>query len=143
MSYKKEFLKELKEKRTNYQEMIEYCCDDMILNNYILEELAKQGYYFEFYCGSDVYFIDNNGETITQEQADEMDLNEYLEQYKDIYQYYIISSNSAERLSEFTNEIVMYNDDLDLYFLCVTHWGTAWNGVPANWKELDEVREDD
>lgn len=143
MSFNKEFLKELREKRTSYKDMIDFCCDDMILNNYLVEELNKNGYYFDFYCGSDVYYLDNNGNTITQEQADEMDFDEYSEQYKDIYQYYIISSNSAERLSEFTNEIVMYNDDLDLYFLCVTHWGTAWNGVPANWKELDEVSEDD
>ena len=133
-----ELLKELREKRTNYRELIKFCCDDMILNNYLIEELAKSGIYVDFYCGTDSYYIDNNGNEITQAQAHKMDYNEYSEQYKDIYQYYIIDSNSADRLAEYTNEIVMYNDNLDLYFLCVTHCGTNWDYVPANWKELDE-----
>lgn len=143
MGFNKEFLKELREKRTSYEDMIDFCCDDVILNNYLIGELSKNGYYFDFYCGSDLYYIDNNGNTITQQQADKMDLDEYSEEYIEIYQYYIISSNSAKRLSEFTNEIVLYNDDLDLYFLCVTHFGTAWSGVPSNWKELDEVTDND
>lgn len=143
MGFNKEFLKELREKRTTYKDMIDFCCDDMILNNYLIEELGKNGYDFDFYCGSDLYYIDNNGNTITPQQTDKMDLDEYSEECKTIYQYYIISSNSAERLSEFTNEIVMYNNDLDLYFLCVTHFGTAWGAVPSNWKELDEVTDND
>lgn len=139
----KEFLEQIRKERPTYMDMIKFCCDDMILNNYLIEELAKNGIYFDFYCGTDSYYIDNNGNEITQAQADKMNYDEYSEQYKDIYQYYIIDSNSADRLAEFTNEIVMYNDDLDLYFLCVTHFGTMWNGITSNWKELDEVTEDD
>lgn len=138
-----ELLKQLREERPTYKDMIKFCCDDMILNNYLIEELAKNGIYVEFYSGTDSYYIDNNGNEISQAQADKMDYEEYSEQYKDIYQYYIIDRNSADRLSEFTNEIVMYNDDLDLYFLCVTHWGTGWDYVPANWKDPDEVAQDD
>ena len=72
-----------------------------------------------------------------------MDYNDYEERYFDIYQYFIIDSTGAERLKEYTNEIVLYNEDLDLYLLCVCHFGTAWNGVPANWKELNEVIDND
>ena len=34
---------------------------------------------------------------------------------------------------------VVYNDELDLYLLCVTHFGTMWSGVPSNWKSLEEL----
>ena len=110
-----EFLKELKEKRKTYAEMIDFCCDNLILNNYIIEELSKKGYFFDFYCGTDY--------------------DEKNDIYFDIYQYFIISERDAERLSEYTNEIVFYNEELDLYILGVTHCGTAWAGVSANWKE--------
>lgn len=123
MSYNKEFLKELKENRKTYSDMIDFCCDDLILNNYIMEELSKNGYYFDLYCGTD---YDEENDT-----------------YFDIYQYFIISERDAERLSEYTNEIVFYNEQLDLYLLAVTHVGMRWDYVPANWKELDAVDEDD
>jgi hypothetical protein len=34
-------------------------------------------------------------------------------------------------------------DDLDLYLLCVKHWGTAWCGVSANWKEIEDKEEEE
>ena len=46
----------------------------------------------------------------------------------DIYQYYIVSGNGAEILKE-CNEIVFYNEELDMYVWGVTHWGTAWSYV--------------
>ena len=141
MSYKKEFLKELREERTNYKDMIDFCCDSLILNNDIISELAQQDYYFDLYCGSESYFVDNNGDEITQEQAEEMNFDEYEEIYFDFYQYFIISSQDAERIAEYTNETVYYNDKLDLYLLAVSHYGTSWSCVPSNWKELDEVED--
>ena len=143
MSYKKEFLKELREDRTNYKDMIDFCCDSLIMNNYIIQELAKNEIYFDNYCGSECYYIDNNGNEITSKQAEKMDFDEYSEEYYDIFQYFIIDGQAADRLAEYTNEIVLYNSDLDMYILAVTHWGTSWDYVPANWKELDEVGEDD
>ena len=65
--------------------------------------------------------------------------DEESDEYVDIYQQYIITSQDAERLAEYTNEIVVYNDELDLYLLCVTHFGTMWSGVPSNWKSLEEL----
>ena len=49
--------------------------------------------------------------------------------YEEIFQYFIISDNGAEILKDYTNEIVFYNDVLDMYVWGVTHFGTAWNGV--------------
>ena len=110
-----DFLKELKEKRTTYRDMIDFCCDGMILNNDIIGELSKHDFYFDTFCG--------------------VDSDEELDEWAEIYQYYIINYSDAERLAKYTNELVMYNESLDLYILCVTHWGTSWDYVPSNWKD--------
>lgn len=145
MSYKKEFLKELREDRTNYKDMIEFCCDNMILNNDIICELSKSDFYFDIFCGSDREFTNEEGDYISEQEFYKLqeEGKEGEERFCDFYQYFIISYADAERLAEYTNEVVFYNDTLDLYLLAVTHWGTSWDYVPANWKELDEVGEDD
>ena len=57
----------------------------------------------------------------------------------EIFQYYIISSQGAEILEDYTDEIVYYNSDLDMYVWGVTHWGTSWDYVLTDIKiELDE-----
>lgn len=43
----------------------------------------------------------------------------------EIFQYYIVSNQGAEILKEI-NEIVFYNETLDMYVWGVTHWGTSW-----------------
>lgn len=123
MYLNKDFLKQLKEERKTYKSMIEFCCDDMILNNYIMPELTKNGFYFETYCGEDY--------------------NEEEDYFEDIYQYFIIDGQDAERLSTYTNEIVYYNEELDLYILGVTHCGTGWDYVPSNWKDINEEDEEE
>lgn len=113
-----DFFNELKEKRTSYKEMIEFCCDDMILNNDIISNLSAKDFYFDVYCGSDY--------------------DEEEDYYFDVYQYFIINSGDAERLAEYTNELVYCCEELDLYILGVCHWGTSWDGVSANWKDKIE-----
>ena len=49
--------------------------------------------------------------------------------YDEVFQYYIISDNGAEILKEWTNELVWYNSELDMYVWGVTHWGTSWDYV--------------
>ena len=49
--------------------------------------------------------------------------------YYDIYQYYIISEYGAEILKDYTNEIVYYLPELNMYIWGVTHLGTPWSGV--------------
>lgn len=50
---------------------------------------------------------------------------------EEIYQFYIIDDSTAEYLKNHTSEIIYYNDQLDIYVLCVTHWGTSWDYVGA------------
>lgn len=57
------------------------------------------------------------------------DYNEEDDYYEDIYQYYIISGHGAEVLEDYTDEIVYYNEKLDMYIWGITHWGTSWDYV--------------
>jgi len=58
---------------------------------------------------------------------------EYYE--PDIYQTYIVSDAGAEILKE-CDEILYYNDALDMYVWGVTHYGTSWayvlTDIPCN-----------
>ena len=48
---------------------------------------------------------------------------------REVFQYFIISDYGARVLMDCTDEIVWYNDELDLYVWGVTHFGTGWSHV--------------
>lgn len=50
----------------------------------------------------------------------------------DIYQDYIISEYGFEFLSEYTDEIVFYNERLHVYIWGISHFGTSWDYVLTN-----------
>ena len=139
----KEFLEQLRKDRPTYKDMIQFCCDDMILNNNIIDELSKSNFYFDIFCGNDREFTNANGDYISEEEFYNLqeEGKEGDEIYCDFYQYFIINYADAGRLAEYTNEVVFYNDQLDLYLLAVTHCGTGWGYVPANWKKLEEFED--
>lgn len=60
----------------------------------------------------------------------------------EIYQYYIISDDLANRLIKYTNEIVYYHNRLDIYILGVCHYGTSWSYILTDF-ELVKVDDDD
>lgn len=128
---------------------------DAVLNNDIMNKTADIGYW-EMESG----FVDNSEEIeelqkqidelsdlITPESTEEADaetsekideLQRQLdelesEQYDtpDIYQWYIIDDNGAEICKEF-NEVVYYNEELDMYLWGVDHYGTSWDYVLTN-----------
>ena len=51
----------------------------------------------------------------------------------EIYQTYIIDANFASRLITHTKELVFYHTKLDVYILGVTHIGTRWSRVDAEY----------
>lgn len=59
----------------------------------------------------------------------------------DIYQTYIISESGYQFLNRYTDEIVYYNEELDLYLWGITHFGTSWDYVLTDIKvkERDEA----
>lgn len=113
-----------------------------VLNNNIIEKTYDIGYWEQ-----ESGFVDNSkeiealqemiAELEEQEDSEEevAELEERIEEledeqdsYPDIYQYYIVDDNGARLLKE-VNEIVFYNEELDMYVWGVTHWGTSWSYV--------------
>ena len=82
-----------------------------ILNNNILEYAGYENW--DLVLGSDYSY------------SDEDDVEEFV----DVYQYYIISESGFNFLKDFTDEIVYYHDDLDMYLWGITHYGTSWDYV--------------
>ena len=78
--------------------------------------------------------LDNDNDENTEEiEALQDEINELEEEQDnsygaDIYQYYIVDYSGAEILKE-CNEIVFYNEELDMYVWGVTHFGTSWDYV--------------
>lgn len=132
---------------------------DAVLNNNIMQATYDIGYWDQ-----ESGFADNSEEIeelqerieelqelITDDSSEEQDeeatrqieeLQEQIEELEteqdeqpEIFQYYIVSDAGARTLEEI-NEIVFYNDALDMYVWGVTHWGTSWDyvltSVPCN-----------
>lgn len=54
-----------------------------------------------------------------------------------IMQDFIISRYGFDILRDYTDEIVFYNEELDVYIWGVTHWGTGWAYELTNIKLID------
>lgn len=90
-----------------------------VLNNSIMEEVP---YGWELINGDD---LDEDSE------------------YYEIYQWYIIDYQGYRHLSRLTDEIVYYNEQLDLYLWGITHFGTSWDYVLTNVRLVGEDKLDD
>ena len=125
---------------------------DAVLNNDIMNKTYDIGYWEQ-----ESGFVDNNDEieelqekieelqdAITDDMTPDQEntINEKIEELQEkieeleneqdeipeIYQWYIISDEGARICEEF-NEIVYYNETLDMYLWGVTHCGTSWDYV--------------
>ncbi len=65
----------------------------------------------------------------TMELVHGKDYDEENDSYCDVYQYFIIDNQGYELLKEYTDEIVYYDSELDIYVWGVTHYGTSWSYV--------------
>ena len=82
---------------------------DAILNNSIMEKGWNIGNGWELVNGSNY-----------DEENDE---------YTEVFQWFIVSDNGAQMIQDYTNEILYYHEDLDIYLWGVTHCGTSWDYV--------------
>ena len=59
--------------------------------------------------------------------------NEEEQEDIEIFQYYLtdLDSVSADTLTK-AGELVVYNNSLNLYVLCVTHYGSSWQDIITN-----------
>ena len=81
-------------------------------------------------------------EEIARLEEEKQDLEDSQNYPDEVFQWYIVDDNGAEILKEI-NEIVYYNDELDMYLWGVTHWGTSWDyvltDIPCNVPYEDEA----
>ena len=57
-----------------------------------------------------------------------------------IFQDYIISEEGYKILKDYTDEVVFYNENLDMYIWSIDHFGTSWDYVLTD-IELTEEEE--
>lgn len=57
------------------------------------------------------------------------DCDEENDEYAEVFQWFIVSDNGAQMIQDYTNEILYYHEELDIYLWGVTHWGTSWDYV--------------
>lgn len=87
------------------------------------------------FANGDVILCNNIGKDFDKlELENGSEFNEY-DEYKDIYQYYIISDDMAGFIKQFTDEILFYHNELDVYVWAITHYGTSWNSVDIEIKK--------
>lgn len=89
---------------------------DHVLNNSIFELGQGIGYGWELVNGLDFDYEEENEE-------------EKIIEEPEIFQWYIVSDSGAQIIQDYTNEILYYHDELDIYLWGVTHWGTGWDYV--------------
>lgn len=106
---------------------------DVILNNNLM---TIDGLEWELVSGEDSYGCNVDGEPCDIESDECYDIY-----HIDVYQTYIISESGYQFLNRYTDEIVYYNEELDLYLWGITHFGTSWDYVLTDIKvkERDEA----
>lgn len=57
------------------------------------------------------------------------DYDEENDEYTEVFQWFIVSDNGAQMIQDYTDEILYYHEELDIYLWGVTHWGTSWDYV--------------
>ena len=141
--------------RVDYATLAE--CFDAVLNNDIMNLTYNIG------CWEKVSGIIDNSDEIEEleEKRDELEeknenspsqilgneineINEQIEELEneqdddpEVFQWFIISDWGA-RLLQKINEIVYYNETLDMYLWGVTHYGTSWDHVLTSIK-IDQI----
>lgn len=94
---------------------------DAVLNNEIIK-IPEYIDYWELENGSNYNYYDADGNETDEENAEDIEP-------VGVFQWFIITENGAEILESYTDEIVYYNEKLDVYLWGVTHWGTSWDYV--------------
>lgn len=111
------------------------------------KDISKYGLengYVDYKCLSNIVgnIILNNNiinyEVDNWELINGIDYNEENEEYIDIFQYYIIDNWGVEFLEKYTDEIIYYNEVLDIYLWGITHWGTGWDYVLTDIKIVNK-----
>lgn len=103
----------------SYTTLCKLCFESMILCNDIVN--------------IDDYSIYDN----MKYERDEEEENDDCE-YPEIFQWFIVEPNDYWFELYKDNFIMTYSDKLNVWILCVDHWGTSWDYVATDVKIIDE-----
>ena len=129
---------------------------DAVLNNSLMENTSNIGYWEPIQGGE--YYEDDEGNIYSYDEAQEKieelqavldsleedaedEAQEAIQEkidsledchYPEVYQWYIISDYGASILQDYTDEVLYYNDKLDIWLWGITHYGTSWSYVLTN-----------
>ena len=78
---------------------------------------------------------------MTMELENGIDYNEEEDEYAEVFQWYIISDNGAKYLKDYTDELVYYDSELDVYVWGITHWGTSWDYVYTDIQATEDIND--
>jgi len=98
----------------------EYGLENGYLDYYTLSEIVG-----DMILNNDVFYKSGYENWTLENGLEEDEEGNYLE----VYQYYIITDSGARFLSDYTDELVFYNEELDMYLWGITHFGTSWDYV--------------
>lgn len=111
---------------TVYGEKVsDYGLENGYLDYYTLSKIVGDSV-----LNNDIFMKFGYGEWALENGLEEDEEGNYLE----VYQYYIITDSGARFLSDYTDELVFYNQELDMYLWGITHFGTSWDYVLTNIK---------
>lgn len=96
-----------------------------ILNNEIIKYEVDN---WEVVNGSEIKYYDYKADDYVEESEIE-NWDDVEEKYTEIFQYYIIDNWGVEILSNYTDELIFYNENLDVYLWGIDHYGTSWDYV--------------
>ncbi len=113
--------------RITYSTLADYVGSLVLCNN--MESRMYETMDLE--SGETETYYNEDGDEITRKEYEELeDKGEPCSSEPiDIYQYYIINSSGAEFLKQYTDEIVFYDNELNIYVWGITHCGTSWDYV--------------
>lgn len=88
--------------------------------------------------------VDEINAEIAEKEEEIERLEEEQDNEPEIFQWYIVSDCGASILKDYTNEILYYNEKLDMYLWGIDHYGTAWDYVLTDIRiKLDDDDNDD
>ena len=131
-------------------------CFDAVLNNDIMQLTYGIGYWDQVSGtvdnSEDIEELEEKKDELEEQnennpsQIIENEINEQIEELENekdkgqkVFQWFIVDDWGA-RLLQDINEIVYYNEKLDVYLWGVTHYGTSWNyvltSIKIDWQVL-------
>lgn len=105
---------------------------EYFFGNKVSDYGLKNGYVDYLTLSKAFNHVINNEITSKTEDWEIVNGSEYddeTDSYEEVFQWYIIPEYGAEILQRYTNEIVYYSDEFNMYIWGVTHFGTSWDYV--------------